>query len=615
MIKTIQSNLRQTPNEPGVYRFYDSKNKIIYIGKAKKLRNRIRSYFRNTKNQSSKTVALVKKINHFDWIVVRSEVEALMTEANLIKQNKPKYNIELKDDKTYPYIRITREPFPQVILTRQIIRDGSKYFGPFTDIARLRMTLKAIYKVFPIRSCSYLIDTKTIKEKKISLCLDYHIKKCEGPCEGLVTENQYAKMINRVEEFMKGRTEMAKKHIKRLMDDAVSKQFYEEAALRRDQLFAIKSFKDKQRSISADFSERDMIALAKNGEIGIAVILRIRDGKIFSREKLSLINLDNNDENNLNTIITRFYLNSDFIPSEITMQYTPKDEASLLMWLKNKRKKTLKFTYPKRGDKAKELRITYQNARLLLGEWMLNRIKHRDQIPGVLGQLKSDLHLDNPPKHIEAFDVSHLGGTNTVASMVYFQNAKPIKKQYRRYNIKSIEGIDDYAAIREVVYRRYRRLKKNNDPLPDLILIDGGKGQLSMAVSALRELGLEYIPVIGLAKKLEEIFIPGYTDPQSINKQSKGLLLLRRIRDEAHRFAINFQRSKRKNYMKDSIFKEIPGMGVKRINTLLTNFDSIDVISNLSPESINGETGIPLSIAKNVVLIAKKNLNNEDKVR
>ena len=615
MIKTIQSNLRQTPNEPGVYRFYDSKNKIIYIGKAKKLRNRIRSYFRNTKNQSSKTVALVRKINHFDWIVVRNEVEALMTEANLIKQNKPKYNIELKDDKTYPYIRITREPFPQVILTRKIIKDGSKYFGPFTDISRLRMTLKAIYKVFPIRSCSYFIDANTIKEKKISVCLDYHIKKCEGPCEGLVTENQYAKMIYRVEEFMKGRTEMAKKYIKRLMDDAVSKQFYEEAALRRDQLFAIKSFKDKQSSISADFSERDIIALAKNGEIGIAVILRIRDGKIFSREKLSLINLENNDEDNLNTIIIRFYLNCDFIPSEITMQYTPKDEASLLLWLKNKRKKTLRFTYPKKGEKAKELRITYQNARLLLGEWVLNRIKQKDQIPGVLSQLKNDLHLDNSPKHIEAFDVSHLGGSNTVASMVYFYNAKPIKKQYRRYNIKSIEGIDDYAAIREVVYRRYRRLKKNNDPLPDLILIDGGKGQLSMAVSALRELGLDYIPVIGLAKKLEEIFIPGYTDPQSINKQSKGLLLLRRIRDEAHRFAINFQRSKRKSHMKDSIFKEIPGMGVKRVNTLLTSFDSIDVISNLSPESINGETGIPLSIAKNVVLIAKRNLNNEDKVR
>ena len=609
MIKNIQSKLQQTPNEHGVYQFYDVKRKIIYIGKSKKLRDRIRSYFRNAKSQSSKTIALIKNIDHFDWIVVRSEVEALMTEANLIKKHKPKYNIELKDDKTYPYIRITKEPFPQVFLTRKIIKDGSKYFGPFTDISRLRMTLKALYKVFPIRSCSYLINDKTIKEKKVSLCLDYHIKKCEGPCEGLVSEQQYSKMIHRVEEFMKGRTNIAKDYIKNLMEDAVSKQFYEEAALRRDQLLAIESFKNKQSSISANFSERDIIALAKNGEVGIAVILRIRDGKIFSREKLSLIKLDAEDEYNLNMIITRFYLNSDFIPSEIIMQTPPKDEFSLLTWLKNKRKKTLKFLYPKKGEKAKELRITYQNARLLLGEWMLNRIKRRDQIPRTLNQLKNDLNLEKPPKHIEAFDISHLGGTNTVASMVCFYNAKPMKNQYRKYKIKSVKGIDDFAAIREVVYRRYKRLKNGKGhSFPDLILIDGGKGQLGMAISAMRELALDYIPVIGLAKRLEEIYIPGYSDAQSINKNSQGLVLLRRIRNEAHRFALNFQRSKRKKDMTGSIFKEIPGMGLKRINTLLTNFESIDVISKLSPESINGETGIPLSIAKNIVSLAKQNV-------
>ena len=609
MVKNIQSKLQQTPNKPGVYQFYDVKKKIIYIGKSKKLRDRIRSYFRNAKSRSTKTIALVKNIDNFDWIVVRSEVEALMTEANLIKKHKPKYNIELKDDKTYPYIRITKEPFPQVFLTRKIIKDGSKYFGPFTDISRLRMTLKALYKVFPIRSCSYLINDKTIKEKRVSLCLDYHIKKCEGPCEGLVSEQQYSKMIYRVEEFMKGRTNIAKDYIKKLMEKAVSKQFYEEAALRRDQLLAIESFKDKQSSISANFSERDIIALAKNGEIGIAVILRIRDGKIFSREKLSLKKLDAEDEHNLNTIITRFYLNCDFIPPEIIMQTSPKDEKSLLTWLKNKRRKNLKFLYPKKGEKAKELRITYQNARLLLGEWVLNRIKRRDQIPRTLNQLKNDLNLEKSPKHIEAFDISHLGGTNTVASMVCFYNAKPMKNQYRKYKIKSVKGIDDFAAIREVVYRRYKKLKNvKGHSFPDLILIDGGKGQLGMAVSAMRELALDYIPVIGLAKRLEEIYIPGYSEPQSINKNSQGLLLLRRIRNEAHRFALNFQRLKRKKDMIGSIFTEIPGMGMKRINTLLTNFESIDVISKLSPESINGETGIPLSIAKNIVSLAKQNV-------
>ena len=611
VIKTIQSKLQQTPNDPGVYQFYDTNNKIIYIGKAIKLRNRIRSYFRNSKKQSSKTTALVKNIVHFEWIVVRNEVEALITEANLIKQHKPKYNIELKDDKTYPYIKITNEPFPQVVLTRKIIKDGSKYYGPFTDIARLRVTLKALYKVFQIRSCSYFIDDQSIKDKKVSLCLDYHIKKCEGPCEGLVTQKRYMKMIYRVEEFMKGRTSLAENHIKKLMKDAVSKQFYEEAARFRDQFLSIKSFKEKQSHITADFAERDIIALAKDGEFGIAVILRIRNGRIFSREKLSLKKLDDKDENNISIILTRFYLNSDFIPGEITMQCIPKDESSLMKWLKNKRKKALRFTYPKRGEKAKELRITYQNAQLLLGEWMINRIKHKDQIPGTLMQLKNDLHLDSPPRKIEAFDISHLGGTNTVASMVCFINTKPIKNQYRKYKIKSVKGIDDYLAIREVVYRRYNRIKNEGRSLPDLVLIDGGKGQLNMAVSAMRELGLEYISIVGLAKRLEEIYIPGYPNPQSINKQSRGLVLLKRIRDEAHRFAINFQRSKRKGNMINSIFSGISGMGTKRINTLLTKFESVEAIAELSPESINGETGIPISIAKNIVLVAKGNINKK----
>jgi len=339
--------------------------------------------------------------------------------------------------------------------------------------------------------------------------------------------------------------------------------------------------------------------------LGVAVIIRIRNGRIFSREKLSLQGLDENDGVTLQTVISRFYMDSDFIPKEISLQCNPADKKDLIQWLKEKRNGAVHFLYPQKGEKAKELRVTIQNAKLLLGEWILNRVKRKEQVPKMLGQLQEDLNMDVPPKRIEAFDISHLGGTNTVASLVCFIDTKPRKSEYRKFNVKTVSGIDDFAAMREVVFRRYNRVKDEEKPLPDLILIDGGKGQLSMAVSALRELGLDYIPVIGLAKRLEEVFVPGNPDPQSIHKQSPGLILLRRIRDEAHRFAITFQRQKRNKDMVLSVFSKIPGMGKKRLKKLLQEFDGPEAIAKLTPEVINGETGIPLKIGKEIVKVAK----------
>ena len=605
MNQIVQDKLKQVPTEPGVYQFLNSAQKIIYIGKAKNLRNRVRSYFQKSKHQSPKNVTMVRHITDLEWIVVRNEVEALMTEANLIKTHHPRYNIDLRDDKTYPFIRITNEPFPQVVLTRKIIRDGSKYYGPFTDVWRLRMTMKALYKVFPIRSCSFYLDETVVKEKKVSICLDYHIKKCEGPCEGLVSQENYLEMVKRIEEFMKGKTKLTESHISDMMKEASSKQNYEEAAMYRDQLNAILSFKEKQSHVATDFEERDVIALARKGSLGVAVVLRIRNGRIFSRDKLSLKQLDDNDETTLKTIVTRFYMDSDFIPREMSLQVCPLDEKELNVWLKKKRKGAVRFLYPKKGEKAKELRITMQNARLLLGEWIINREKRKDQVPKMLDQLREDLSLDVPPRRIEAFDISHLGGTNTVASMVCFMDTRPRKTEYRKFNIKSVAGIDDFAAMREVVFRRYKRVKEEEKPLPDLVLIDGGKGQLSMAVSALRELGLDYIPVIGLAKRLEEIFVPGNPEPQSIHKQSSGLILLRRIRDEAHRFAVTYQRQKRNKELVHSVFAEIPGMGKKRLEKLLQSFDGPEAIAKLTPEVINGETGIPLKLGIEIIKVAE----------
>jgi len=602
---SLQSQLKNIPTSPGVYRFTNENKEIIYIGKAKNLRSRVRSYFQKGKSQSPKNRTMVRHIRGLEWIVVRSEVEALLTEANLIKQHSPRYNVMMKDDKSFPFIRITHEPFPQVLLTRKVVKDGSSYFGPFTDVHRLRTTLKALHKVFPIRSCSFYLDKQVITEKKVKLCLDYHIRKCEGPCEGLVSREHYQSMIDRIKQFMRGKTKEMTDYIMGQMRRSSAQMHYEEAAMYRDQLQAIRSFTKRQSQVAVDFADRDVIALARKSDIGIAVVIRIRNGRIFSREKIPLKGLDNQDADTMKSVITRFYMDSDLIPREISLPNSPTDEKELLTWLKGRRGGTVRFLFPQRGEKVKELRITAQNAKLLLGEWIITRKKRKEQVPKMLTQLQEDLNLETPPRRIEAFDISHLGGTNTVASMVSFIDTRPRKKEYRKFNVKTVAGIDDFAAMREVVFRRYKRAKEEQGSLPDLVLIDGGKGQLSMAVSALRELGLDYIPIVGLAKKLEEVFMPGNPDAQTIHKQSPGLILLRRIRDEAHRFAITFQRQKRNKQMVHSMFGEIPGVGKKRLEKLLQAFDGPAAITQLTPEVINGETGIPVKIAKEIIKVAK----------
>ena len=607
MQESLKQKVKRVPTEPGVYQFLNSQKKIIYIGKAKNIRNRVRTYFQNSKNMSSKTVSLIKHIDNLEWIVVRNEVEALMTEANLIKRYKPKYNIALKDDKSYPFIRITNEPFPQVFITRKIVKDGSKYFGPFTDSGQLRLILKALNKIFPIRSCSYYIDEKVIESKKISICLDYHINKCEGPCEGLVTKQDYNQMIMKIEGFIKGNTDKILQSIKQLMSNASHNQQYEEAARYRNQINAIDSFVKRQSQVATDFTERDVIAFSRKDSIGVAVVLRIRNGKIFSLDKLYLKQLTNNDNAILKTVITQFYIDSDFIPKEISLKTIPNDDNGILLWLEKKKKSKVKFIYPKRGEKAKEIRVTFQNANLLLGEWLINREKKKDTVPKILEQLKIDLNLDIPPRRIEAFDISHLGGTNTVGSMICFIDGKPKKSKYRKYKIKSVNGIDDFASIREVVFRRYKRIKDEKRATPELILIDGGKGQLSMALSALRDLGMDYIPIVGLAKRLEEVFIPGNSEPQVIHKTSPGLVLLMRIRDEAHRFALTFQKEKRKKDLTTSMFNNIKGVGDKRLKILFNAFKGPKEISSLNPKIINSKTKIPIKIANKIIDVARKN--------
>ena len=604
MIAALKETLASVPTKPGVYQFKNKDDEIIYIGKAKNLRSRVRSYFQKNKYQTPKNQSMIKRIENVEWIVVRSNVEALLTEANMIKEVQPKYNIDLKDDKSFPFIRISDEPYPQVLLTRKIEKDGSKYFGPYTDVKNLRYSLKALHKIFPVRSCSYYMDDDSVAAKKVKVCLDYHIKKCEGPCEGFVNRDHYNAMIERVIKFLQGRTKETEEYVRRQMEIAAADLRYEDAAMYRDQLNAVRRFKERQRKVTADFDDRDIFALAREDDIGVMTILRVRNGRIFGREKVSLQNLDENEAPVFASVISRFYMDTDFLPKEITVSVLPEGQDELEEWLSDKKGSKVIIRQPQRGEKAKEVRMSYQNAKLLLGEWLINRKKRRELVPKMVNQLQEDLQLKAPPRRIEAFDISHLGGTNTVASLVCFVDGKPKKSEYRKFKVKTVSAIDDFASMREVVHRRYLRQKKEKGSLPDLILIDGGKGQLSMAVSALRELGLDYVPIVGLAKRLEEVFVPGQSEAQSIHKQSPGLILLRRIRDEAHRFAITFQRSKRKDSL-TSLFNDIDGMGPKRVQKLLQSFDSTETIANTELEAITTQTGIPEKIAKMIVKKAR----------
>ena len=608
-MKKNPEQLKNLPTFPGVYKFKNKDEKIIYIGKAKNLKNRIRSYFQNSKAQSSKTISMMKNADSFEWIIVKNEVEALLTEANLIKKHRPKYNILMKDDKSYPYIQITKEPYPQVLLTRKIKKDGSKYFGPYTDSRRLRTILKVIHKVFPIRSCSYFINDKVIEEKKISICLDYHIKRCQGPCEGLISEKEYNEMIMHVISFMKGSTKDIEDYVEQKMNHASENLLYEEAAFFRDQLRTVQNFSSKKSYTSSVFDERDIFALAKKDGIGVAVVIRIRNGFIYSREKISIQNIFSDEQKSYSSIITQFYMGSNLIPSNISLPVKLIDEKNILDMLSKERGSKVKLDYPKIGEKAKELRITMKNAELLLNDRILRKNKYKMFTPNSVTSLQSDLNLDVPPKNIEGFDISHLGGTNTVASMVSFINGKPKKSNYRKYKIKSVKKIDDFASIREVVLRRYSRLQKEKFEYPDLILIDGGKGQLSMAMSALRELGLDYINIIGLAKRLEEVFIPGNPEAQVINKNSPGLVLLKRVRDEAHRFAISFQKQKRKKTMTESPYSSIKGVGKVTLNKLLIEYDGTEDIARQTPKSIAEKIGLSEKLSGEIVAMALSLIN------
>ena len=587
----LETKLKNLPDKPGVYQFLNEKGKIIYVGKAVNLKNRVRSYFHNGVN-SPKTLALVDKISDLQLIITDNEIEALVLENNLIKQYKPRYNVNLKDDKSYPYIKVTKEPYPRVYPTRRIVRDGSKYFGPYTDVKNMKSALRAVNQIFKIRSCKLNIDQESIDKKKFKVCLDYHIKKCDGPCEGLITETGYNEMVNEVVKLLKGRTDDLIKDLNARMQTAVTDLQFEKAAEIRDKINQLETISSKQKVVSGDLEDRDIISVAFESKDSACSVFNIRSGKLVGKKQLRLSIEENEEPAYIYSAAVKFYYNEFVeVPAEIVMETEPVDASALAEWFSQKAERKIKITVPKRGELNSLVKMCKENAVLQLKEIQLQRMKKEGQVPYALAALQRDLRLDRLPRKIECFDISNLQGSDTVASMVVFEDGKPKKSMYRKFIIKDVVGPDDFSSMREVIERRYSRLLEENLPVPDLIMVDGGKGQLSSAVEILDRIGITKYNIIGLAKRLEEVFFPGNSEPESISKTSSGLKLLQQVRDEAHRFAITFHRNRRSKRTIKTELTDIKGIGKATAQKLLKEMGSLNAVKEAGKDRLTALVG------------------------
>ena len=585
------------PTRPGVYQHKDEAGKVLYVGKAKNLRNRVRSYFQSSRPHHGRIAAMVRKVRDIEVIVTDTEAEALILENNLIKKLKPRYNVNLRDDKTYPYICIKNEPFPRVFPTRRVHRDGSKYFGPYTDVKNMKLMLHTIRSIFKVRTCSLNLKPEPIEAGKYQVCLEYHINKCAGPCVGNQDEESYNNTIRQIEKLLNGHTRELVSLLEDEMKRLSSEMMFEEAASLRDQVKALKKYSEKQRIVSQDFVDRDLFALSIDREINTAcgVLFKVREGKVIGRQHKYLKPIEGvPDEDLMQSFVEYYYTEATFFPEEVFLSIMPPSPKPIEELLRTQRGKKVVLKIPERGDKAGLLRMVEANARLLLNEYKLQKEKQEEgRIPHAVKALKSDLHLNQLPRHIECFDISHLGGTGTVASCVVFEDGRPKKSAYRTFKIRSVEGKpDDFESMREAVSRRYKRIFEENGPWPDLVVIDGGKGQLSSAVTALKKVdAYGQFPIVGLAKRLEEVFFPGDKDSLHIAKDSASLQLLQRIRNEAHRFAITFQRKQRQKKTLHSALYDIPGVGDKTAKKLLNRFGSFKRVKEASKEELQKVVG------------------------
>ncbi len=598
----LEEKLKRLPAKPGCYLFKDKTGNVLYVGKAGALRQRVRSYFQKSRPHHPKLEALVRKIADLEWIVTDSEVEALILENNLIKEYKPRYNVSLRDDKSYPYIRITNEDFPQVFITRKLVRDGSEYFGPYTNVKDVRFVLKTLKRIFPIRSCKHNLTPPVIAQKKIPLCLDYYIKKCLGPCQGLQSKEDYGKMIDQVRQFLKGKTSQLVNELRAQMQEHARKMEFEEAALVRDRLAALENYRNSQKIVQADLKDRDVVAVALEDKEACALIFKVREGKIIGKQHFYFKQETWKDEAEiLDDFLRQYYLAVQDIPQEIFLQVPVESARALEALLSEKSQRKVHIVVPQRGEKHQLIKMAVKNARYLLDDLLLQKMKKEQTVHYTVNALQRDLGLPKPPLIMECFDISNIQGSDPVASMVRFENGKPKKSAYRKFKIHSKQTPDDFAMMREVVERRYGRLLREKKRLPDLIVVDGGKGQLSSALQVLQKLGIEDQPVIGLAKRLEEVFMPGESEARILPRASSALRLLQHIRDEAHRFAVTFHRQQRKKRTLQSELDAIPGIGSKRRQQLLKAFGSVKNIRQADVETLVEKGKIPKNVALQIV--------------
>jgi excinuclease ABC subunit C len=588
----IHDRLKSVPTCSGVYLFKDRTEKILYVGKAKNLRSRVRSYFQKAdRNQQPKIPVMVGRIVDIDWVATGTEVEALILEDNLIKRHKPRFNVMMRDDKTFPYIKLTNELFPKVVIVRKIERDGARYFGPYTNVKAMRRTVDTIRKVFPLRTCASARTWPSLDRP----CLDYFIDRCPGPCKDHISAEAYGDIVDQVSGFLSGRKTGIISQLKRRMEEASSNLAFELAGKLRDQIRTISDDATKQRIMTQKLVDQDIIGYLRHHTDACIAILQIREGKLLGKEHFFVKTpVEDTDETVMAAFLSQYYLNTTFYPVEIVLPILPPDMDALTQFLTDQRGRNVAFTVPQRGDKAALIRMASQNAELQLNSHILRRNELQEQrsVPAAVGALQMALDLKNVPRRIETFDVSNVQGSDPVASMVCFVDGRPRKTEYRKFMIKDVVGPNDFAMMMEVVGRRYRRLIDEDEALPDLVLIDGGKGQLSSAKEVLDELGLIDLPVIGLAKRLEEVFIPDRSESIIIPKTSPALKLLMHARDEAHRFAVSFHRKRRGKRMVLSELDAIPGVGPKRRQILIKKYGSVEKIRASSLEELVNLSGI-----------------------
>ena len=576
---------------------------IIYVGKAKNLRNRVRSYFRDESHDGRRQFrALVRNIADLDCIVTATEQEALILEATQIRVHKPRYNIQLKDDKKYPFIRITNEAFPRIFSTRTVVRDGSRYLGPYSNVRAMHTTLDMLRKIFPVRSCDFNLPTKGVR-----LCLEYHIKRCEGPCEQMVDEAEYKKTIDHAVRFLRGKNSEVIKAIRERMEIASESLQFEKAARYRDQLKALESMQARQKVVMDRPIDRDILAIARNDDEACCSVLEIREGRLLGKKHHFLGGvIDSTDRDVISAFARQFYLQNDFVPNEIHLPILPSDAEEISSWLSERMNSKVKLFAPQRGAKAQMMVMAEKNAQQMLKERQMKREMKRDRVPQSVYALQRDLNLQSLPRRVEGIDISNFQGTDSVGSLVCFVDGKAKRSQYRFFKIRDIEGPNDFASIHQVVFRRFKGLKERGESLPDLLLIDGGKGQLSSAVQALREVGADTQPVLGIAKRLEEVFLPGHSTPVILPKTSASLRLLQMLRDEAHRFALKNHREQRSKRTLTSSLDDIPGVGPKRRNALIKLFGSVQRIRAASTQDIANVPGFSLHLAEDI----KRHLGN-----